>query len=348
MPSPGEPRLGWALVGIGHHAEQFVAPALRATESAEFVAVYSRDAERGRAFAERHGARHAYDALEALLEDPAVDAVFLCSPNHVHEEQVLRCAAAGKQVLCEKPLSADIQECQRMLAACQHAGVKLGVGFHLRHNPVHARLRELARTGTIGDLVSADMQYFHKTAGAEARRELPAWRKDPALSGGGRFQGTGLHAVDLLRYATGLEITEIMALADAGWAETGWERSITAALRLGPTATASLASGPVRYPFNALTLYGTEGTLRASSSVGNYGGGILELVTESGTQRFDFEPSDVYVAEIDAFAEAVRQGTEPNASGLDGLRVAQISAAVYQSLRARGLVRLDYATAAAS
>ncbi len=341
MTRTADQRLGWALVGIGHHADKFVAPAFGKARTAELVAVFSRDAERGRAFAEKHGAARAYDSLAALLEDPRVDAVFLCSPNHVHKEQVLLCAAAGKPALCEKPLSASVEECRDMVDTCKRAGVKLGVGFHLRHNPVHTKLRDLVADGAIGDLTFAEVHYFHVTAGSEAKRELPAWRRDPAIAGGGRFQGTGLHAVDLLRFVTGREIAELTAFADAGWGATGYEKLITAAVRLGGDVLASLSSGPMRYPFNALTVYGSTGTLRATGSVGNYGGGRLEHVTDRGTEAVDFGPTDVYADQLDAFADAIRRDAEPSASGIDGLKNAQISASVYRSLRERATVSLE-------
>src|SRR5262245_16146427 len=108
---------GWGIVSTGRHPDVKVAPAMRAAEGGELVAVYSRDQARADAFAERHGARAAHSKLADLLNDSRVDGVFVCSPNALHAEHVIQAAQAGKPVLCEKPMATSIADGVRMVQA---------------------------------------------------------------------------------------------------------------------------------------------------------------------------------------------------------------------------------------
>ena len=141
---------GWAIVSTGRHPDTKMAPAINIANDSVITAVVSRDAGRAQAFANKHGAMAAYDDIDAMLADPAVDVVYVASPNALHCEQTLKAAAAGKHVLVEKPMALGVEECQLMIDACKSAGVKLGVGFHLRSHPAHQRIRELIASGGLG------------------------------------------------------------------------------------------------------------------------------------------------------------------------------------------------------
>jgi 1,5-anhydro-D-fructose reductase (1,5-anhydro-D-mannitol-forming) len=305
------------------------------------IAVFSRDIERARTFAERHGSPSVYDDLDVLLGDERINGVYICSPNFVHKEQVLRAAQAGKNVLCEKPLSTNVEDCLEMVEACCRTGVKLGVGFHLRHNPTHVMAREMVAAGSIGELLFAEVQYMHVTAGAEGTRQVAGWRQDPNSAGGGSFMGTGVHAVDLLRFVLGREITHVFAVADASWDVSGFERIIQVSLLMADHRVASLSAGGLKYPSNQLVLYGTSSTLRCTGSIGYTDGGRLELISEKGSTEKELDRCDVYVREVDSFVDSVQAGIEPNASGYDGLQVAKVTSGVYESLRSRSLVALS-------
>ena len=127
--------LGWAIAGIGSHADLKIAPAMKRARESRLVAVYSRDQGRADAFAESHGADAAYSTLDAMLADSRVDAVFVASPNHLHAPQTIKAAAAGKHVLAEKPMANSVSDAAAMIDACRDHGVVLGLGFELRFPP---------------------------------------------------------------------------------------------------------------------------------------------------------------------------------------------------------------------
>ena len=153
--------------------------------------------------------------------------------------------------------------------------------------------------------------------------------------------GTGPHAVDLLRFILGREITHAFALADASWDASGFEQIVQVSLLMADHLVASLSAGGLKYPSNQLILYGTLSTLRCTGSIGYTEGGRLELISEKGMTHKEFEKCDVYVTEVDSFVESVRAGVEPNASGYDGLQVAKVTSGVYESLRSKCLVELS-------
>src|SRR5579883_3106463 len=129
--------LGWAILGTGRFAASRAAPALNKVLENRAVAVISRDLGRAQEFAADHGIPAAYDDLNAALSDRRIDAVWVTSPHALHREHVLACARAGRHVLCEKPLATTVADARRMVIACEQAGVRLGIGFHLRHHPLH-------------------------------------------------------------------------------------------------------------------------------------------------------------------------------------------------------------------
>jgi len=332
---------GWGLTGIGRHANRFVAPAICRSSKGRLIAVFSRDIERARTFAERHGAPSVYNDLDALLRDKRINGVFICSPNFVHKKHVLLAAKAGKHILCEKPLATNVEDCLEMIEVCSRTGIRLGVGFHLRHNPTHILAKEMIASGAIGELLFAEVQYMHAIAGKEEARPEASWRRDPNSTGGGSFMGTGVHAVDLLRFISGREITHVSAVADANWDVSGFERIVQVSLLMTDHRVASLCAGGLKYPSNQLVLYGTSATLRCSGSIGYTDRGRLELISEKEGIQKDFEKCDVYVKEVDSFVESVQAGVEPNASGYDGLQVAKVTSGIYESLRSKRLVALN-------
>ena len=151
--------VGWALVSTGRHADTFLAPAIGLAQETHLVAVYSREQEQADAFAAKHGAQVAYTSLETLLADARVEVVCIASPNFLHAPYTTLAARAGKHVFVEKPMAVSVDEAVDMVRTCQAHGVKLGVGFHLRHHPGHQEARRLIGEGTLGTITLVQAQW---------------------------------------------------------------------------------------------------------------------------------------------------------------------------------------------
>src|SRR5437868_15340358 len=128
-------RVRWGLIGCGDIARRRVAPALRESPSCELVAVSRARAELAESFAAEFGARRWYGDWRRLIADGEVEAVYVATPVHLHAEQAIASAEAGKHVLCEKPLAMSAAECELTIAASAAGGLRLGVAYYRHFYP---------------------------------------------------------------------------------------------------------------------------------------------------------------------------------------------------------------------
>ncbi len=331
--------MGWAIVSTGRHPDQKMAPAINAAAGSAIAAVVSRDEGRARKFAAKHGAATAYDNFDAMLRDDAVDAVYIASPNALHAEQAVKAARAGKHVLVEKPMALTVADCQRMIDASGEAGVRLGLGFHLRTHPGHLRVRELVADGGLGTVTLAEANWGRGTRGQitpQARSGLQAWWDDPALIGAGAFMATGVHCVDLLRFVLGREAIEVSATTDAT-PDRALEEMVALTLRFDDGSIGRVLTGrrTPDYAHSDMQVYGSLGSGGVLGSLDTIQTGALEVRTDALTEDASYENDGIvlYTRQVDAFNEAVAAGTEPFATGLDGLRTAEITVAMLESAR---------------
>ncbi len=341
--------LGWAIVSTGRHADIKIAPAINAAPNAELVAICSRDQTRADAFAERHGAKAAYDDLGAMLQDTCVDAVFIVSPNALHASQTLQAAAAGKHVLTEKLMATTIEDALAMIRACRQHGVTFGVGFHLRQHLAHLEARRILTEGTLGTLALLQGQWGFGARGQVMPPPRPPqqqWWEEPELIGGAStMMGTGVHVVDLYRFLLGQEIVEVTALADGQTPSQPLEQLLTLAMRLDAGPLATVCCGR-RLPDsqNDLVIYGSDGRLAGRGTLWEAWEGALEITSESVNTSTDY-PHDFlanYVDEVEDFYRAVMEQREPAATGLDGLRAVEVTLAMITSAREGRTVKIEH------
>ena len=155
-------KLRWGLIGCGDISCKRVAPALRDSPECEFVAVARARSELAQSFADRFGARKWFADWRELMLANDIDSVYIATPVHLHAEQTIAAAEAGKHVLCEKPMAVNVKECQRMIAACRSHHVKLGVAYYRRFYPAVARIKNIIRSGEIGRPVITQINAFER------------------------------------------------------------------------------------------------------------------------------------------------------------------------------------------
>src|SRR5215212_10765977 len=147
-----ENKVRWGVLGVARIATQKVIPGMQRGTWTQVDAIASRDAAKARAAAAAASIPKAYGSYEALLADPAIEAIYIPLPNNMHVEWSIRAFEAGKHVLCEKPFSRDAGDVERAFDAAERAGRILSEAFMYRHNPQTARLKELVAGGAIGEL----------------------------------------------------------------------------------------------------------------------------------------------------------------------------------------------------
>jgi predicted dehydrogenase len=321
----GRGAVGWGLIGCGDIAAKRVAAALSQAAGSTLVAVARARAELAAEFAERHGARRWHADWRDVLKDADVDAVYMATPVRLHAEQAIAAAAAGKHVLCEKPMALDVASAERMLAAARAHGVRLGVAYYRHHYPVIARLRELIASGEIGEPVLAQVQAFEPfDPGPDHPR---AWLMRRDESGGGPMADFGCHRVEVLLDLLG-PVAEVHGFPDnVRYREREVEDTCVAHLRfergtVGVIAVTHAASESR----DTLEIFGTQGS--AHVSVLNDGG--LRVVTAAGTREERHPPHpNLHQPLVEDFVAAVREGRAPAVTGEVGLEVARVIARTY-------------------
>lgn len=202
----------WGILGTATIARKCVIPAMQASTKCSVRALGSRDPSTTNASRSKHGIDKLVEGYEGVVNDPDVDAVYIPLPNHLHREWSLKALAAGKHVLCEKPLALNAGEAREMAAAAKDAGRLLMEGFMYRFHPRSHRLHRMVTGGEIGSLrlVRAAFCYHMESAEIEAGENFRL-RKE---TGGGALMDVGCYGVSTARWYFGREPVAVQAQAD--------------------------------------------------------------------------------------------------------------------------------------
>ena len=329
--------LRWGVIGIGNIVRTTMAPAMVAEPACELVAAVSRDQGRADDFAREFGARYAYTSYDEMLANPDVDAVFIATPNAFHADQVVAAARAAKHVFSDKPLGTSVPDARRALDACASAGVSLGINFHNRHLPWVQDVSRIIADGIIGEVRMVQLQV------GSGPRHYDNWRAEPAMAGLGSVHNVGVHGLDFLRVLLHSEAVEVMAMFDQAPGSGRVEMLALLQLRFENGAMVQyIANETLRDPLNDIVIYGTEGRVVGRSFTRSRSDGELAVLTETGETITRYPAPEAHRLSLSSFTNAVLTGKEPNASGLDGLRSAQVCEAIERSARERRLVEVTY------
>lgn len=202
----------WGMIGCGAVAEVKSGPGFYKADHSALVAVASSDARKAQSYAARHGVPTVYSSNEALVADPAIDAVYIATPPSSHKPLSLLVARAGKHVYVEKPMAMRFEECQEIVAACQQHGVRLFVAFYRRAMPRFLKIKEWIDSGAIGEVRNVRAVQHQPPAPEDLSRATLPWRLLPAVAGGGKFLDMGIHELDLFDFLFGA-IEEVHGIA---------------------------------------------------------------------------------------------------------------------------------------
>ena len=324
--------IGIGILGAGGIAERAMVEPSRTVDGVEVVAIGARDPERARAFAERLDLP-AWGDYDAVLSDPDVDLVYLALPPIVHAEWAERALAAGKHVLCEKPLSANGTTAAAIADAADAAGLRAFVGFHFR---LHSFIRDLLDTigsGVLGEvkLVEVDFSIPHFVV------QPGNIRLDGDLAGGA-VMDVGCYAVDLLRAAFG-EPEVVSAIAQTYDADPRIDLQTDAELRLPGGIPALLRASFLGDDKGAMWVRvdGTEASLLATSVIVPQWGATLTVAAADGTvlrsSAADLAENS-YARQLEHVRDVLGSGAESILDARRGVGTMRVVDAIY---RAAGL-----------
>jgi predicted dehydrogenase len=303
-------RLRWGVLSTANIAREKWIPGVRRSprQRGEVVAIASRDGEMAERVAGELGIARAHGSYEALLADPDVDAVYIPLPNHLHLDWTVAALAAGKHVLCEKPLALTAQDAEAMLAAAKEHGVLLMEAFMYRLHPSWVAVRELVAAGRIGRLqtIQSWFSYYNDDAGNI---------RNMAAAGGGALMDIGCYSINLSRMLFGAEPERVEA-AIVRDPDMGVDVLTSALLVFPGGATATFSCSIRSEPDQRVHIYGTDGHIaigipfnippdRPTDVFVTHGG---EPPVAPNVERLTFDTADPYGVETDAFAAAVLDG----------------------------------------
>jgi predicted dehydrogenase len=307
----------WGILSTANIARKLVAGAR--AEGVEIAAVGSRDAERGRAFADELGIPRVHGSYEALLADPEIDAIYNPLPNSLHVPWSIQALEAGKHVLCEKPLTRDVAQVEAAFDAAERAGRVLMEAFMWRFHPQTAEVSRLVREGAIGRLrhLNARFGFNLDPVSGNVRWALELE--------GGALMDVGCYCVSGLRLLAG-EPTRVSAERVG----EGVDGRVAAVLRFADDVTGTLDCGMDVYPRSGLEVVGDEATLWIADPWHGVAPGIV--VRRDGVEeRIEVERVDPYGKELLEVEAAVREGRRPRLDRAESLGQARTIAALYRA-----------------
>jgi predicted dehydrogenase len=284
-----------------------VIPAMQRSKRCRIVAIASRDLTRARAAAEAFGIPQAYGSYAEVIQDPEVEAVYNPLPNHLHVPISIEAAAAGKHVLCEKPVALSAEEAGKLIAARDRAGVLVQEAFMVRCHPQWLRARELVRAGEIGELrvVQGSFGYMNVD---------PANVRNQAGIGGGGLYDIGCYPIVTARFLFEAEPVRVASQIDYD-PDFQTDRLATVLLQF-PSGQALFYCSTQLVPYQRMQILGTKGRIEIEIPFNAPPDRPCRLFVDDGSKLGDasarletFEVVDQYTLQGDRFAQAIREGT---------------------------------------
>lgn len=330
-------KLGVGVLGVGEMGRRHAENLRRLVPQAQLVAVADVAAARARQVADELEIDRSFGSLEAMLECKGLDAVVIATPDKFHASAVKTVAAAGKDMLCEKPLALTLSDAHELLGAVSRAGVRLQVGFMRRYDPAYSAAMKRIEAGEIGTPV------VFKSIGRD--KDGPPLSAYQPMLGGMLFYTNTIHDFDLARWLMQDEVAEVQAYT-------------TVAIRPELAQFGDVVAGVVNLKFDhgaignieshCQAIYGYDVRTEIVGSKGSILVGSMHqtpatfLTTQGSTQptadHFLSTFADAYLAEIRDFVDMILKDRQPRVSGEDGLKALAIAVAAENShLQARAM-----------
>jgi len=304
-------KIGFGVIGCGWVAQDYGIPAIMEAHNAKLVAVCDTNVENLKVTANDESVLQTTD-LDEFLNAENLDAVYIATPNDSHRFLTEKCAAAGKHVLCEKPMARNYEDAAAMIAACEKHGVQYATAFDQRFQARHLKLKSLIETGILGAVSTVKIHY---ACWLPADWCAENWRINQQIAGGGAFIDLAPHGIDLAQFLIGEPLTDFACF---------FQRKIhgyavdDGAAAIGKFADETLFSLNVAYncpdefPRRTLEIIGTEAMAIASNTMRQTAGGNLILIENTG-ERTEIEIDEAddispFRRQIEFFAECLLTG----------------------------------------
>jgi predicted dehydrogenase len=316
--------LNWGFLGTGRITKALVEP-LHTSVRNRLTGVASRSIERARALAATVGAERTYGSYNEMLDDPAIDVVYISLPNALHTEWTVKAVQAGKHVLCEKPLATHVADVNAIIAAATVHKCVVAEAFMYRHHPQTLLVRQMIADGVLGDIRVIRGAFRFPLTRDEDVRWLPEL-------GGGSLWDVGCYPVSFARYVAGAEPLEVV-----GWQRTtpsGVDDTFVGQLQF-PGGVFATFDSSFRTPFStSFEVAGTSGTLVLRTPYKPGTDCVVELTDIAGnTRAVIVAGEELYRGEVENLAAAVLDGAECRMTLADSRANVAAIVGLYESAR---------------
>jgi 1,5-anhydro-D-fructose reductase (1,5-anhydro-D-mannitol-forming) len=327
----------WGLIGASNIAAGHMIGAIRGA-GGDIRSVLSASADRAAAYAADHGIPHGFSDLDAMLTADDLDAVYISTTNEKHFAQAMAAIAAGKHVLCEKPLAMSVSDAVTMVRAAEAAGLVFATNHHLRNAGSHIAIREAVQAGRIGDVLS--VRVFHAVHLPEVLR---GWRIDNPAAGGGVIPDIVVHDADTVRFHLGEDPVEVVAMAASSGMGQGVEDSCMSVWTM-PSGAMVQTHESFTHAFapTGFEVHGTKGSIIARNVMTQAPVGEITLRTDAGEEALPFSDHNLYLRAMNLFHAAVQGHGQPAADGIDGVKSLAVAAAVAEAATTGQRVAVNY------
>jgi predicted dehydrogenase len=335
-------KVGFAVVGLGAIAQGSVLPAFANCKRARLVALVGSDDKKTAQLAQKFHAKTYYhsDQYAECLANPEISAVYIATPPGVHAGLTIQAAQAGKHVLCEKPLAANLADSAAMVEACRKHGVLLMTAYRKFYEPSALYLKQLIQSGDLGriDMIHTAFSELHVPDVS-----LP-WMLDSKMAGGGPLMDLGVYCVNTTRWLIDENPVEVSAKSWVHDTVRFWdvEQGISFRLRFpsGLVVQGSSSYGAVLSSF--IFVQGTKGWLSLSPAFPFDEDRLLAGKIGKRQITRKFKVADEFAPELDAFAAAIQNKHSVEADGVQGHRDMIILDAIYEAAKTQQSVAIRY------
>lgn len=342
------------MAGCGCVADLYL-PAFKYLKDAELVAVIDPDAAAASWMARHYNVPKIYADVTEAAADPEIDAVIIGTPPNLHANHVEILAAAGKHILCDKPMASTVPDCQRIIDACEKNGVRLQMGHIKRFMRGNQKVRAIIDSGILGRIFMAECHWD-----CAVSQQVGTYREQE-ITGGGNLQDHGPHAFDLIRWWTGNEILEVSASIRSVHPQRPTEDTAVVILEhengMVSCCHMTRVSFGHEHSQDLYRIYGTRGTLVVrndhhfptmsleSPEIILYRPGwkIQRFETYHGWNLDEVtRQNSAFYNQLRAFCDCIQNDTEPLVSGADGLKTIEATIAAYVSSWQGRKIRLPF------
>ena len=336
--------LSWGLIGASDIAETRMIPAMRRVGH-RVSSVVSGTPAFGESFATRNAVPRSHSTLAALLEDPGIDAVYISSRNEHHLEQARAAAAAGKHVLCEKPVSVDLKSAREIVAACADGNVVLGVNHHLPAAGTHRVIRQLVADGAIGRPLSVNVRHTSLLP-----ERLRGWRlgRDP---GAGVVMDLSCHDASVVNALLGTRALEAIAITvrQGRWDAIAEDAAASVILYEDAVLVRLHDTFTTPHTPTYLEVHGDAGSIQGLGVMTPEPLGSVLLRDRDGEREITAaDRRHTYDITLDRFERAVHGEASPVVTGADAVNALAVSVALLESAHSGARVTVDYQTSIAN